>query len=130
MKTPAMIVTPFPISAASSITARGPIGRRPLRSGPRAVIEDAAEIGNGVTIMAGVFIGHARLDRRRTWIHPNATLYHGVRIGKRCVIHANVSLGSDGFGWAPVDMKKHILLEMLASGRAPPPRQAPRRRWT
>ena len=33
--------------------------------GPRVVIEDDAEIGNGVTIMAGVFIGARRLDRRR-----------------------------------------------------------------
>jgi UDP-3-O-[3-hydroxymyristoyl] glucosamine N-acyltransferase len=87
--------------------------------GPRAVIEDDAEIGNGVTIMAGVFIGRRASIGDGTWIHPNATLYHGVRIGKRCIIHANVSLGSDGFGWAPSDMKKHFLLEMIASGRAP-----------
>jgi UDP-3-O-[3-hydroxymyristoyl] glucosamine N-acyltransferase len=87
--------------------------------GPRAVIEDGAEIGNGVTIMAGVFIGPNASVGDGTWIHPNATLYHGVRVGKRCIIHANVSLGSDGFGWAPVDAKKHYLLEILASGRAP-----------
>jgi len=87
--------------------------------GPRVVIEDAAEIGNGVTIMAGVFIGPGVSIGDGTWIHPNATLYHGVRVGKRCIIHANVSLGSDGFGWAPLDAKKHFLLEMLATGRAP-----------
>jgi UDP-3-O-[3-hydroxymyristoyl] glucosamine N-acyltransferase len=87
--------------------------------GPRVVIEDGAEIGNGVTIMAGVFIGPNASVGDGTWIHPNATLYYGVRIGKRCIIHANVSIGSDGFGWAPLDVKKHYLLEMVASGRAP-----------
>ncbi len=87
--------------------------------GPRVVIEDAAEIGNGATILAGVFIGRGASIGEGTCIHPNAAIYHGVRIGKRCIIHANVSLGSDGFGWAPVDAKKHYLLEMLASGRSP-----------
>lgn len=95
--------------------------------GPHAVIEEGAEIGNGVTIKAGVFIGPGASIGEGTWIGPNAAIYHGVRIGKRCIIHANVSLGSDGFGWAPLDAKKHFLLEMLATGRAPaaPPGAAP-----
>jgi UDP-3-O-[3-hydroxymyristoyl] glucosamine N-acyltransferase len=95
--------------------------------GPHAVIEEGAEIGNGVTIKAGVFIGPGASIGDGTWIGPNAAIYHGVRIGKRCIIHANVSLGSDGFGWAPLDAKKHFLLEMLATGRAPaaPPGAAP-----
>jgi len=78
--------------------------------------------------MAGVFIGPHASVGDGTWIHPNATLYHGVRVGKRCIIHANVTIGSDGFGWAPVDVKKHFLLEMQATGRmpaAPPGTAAP-----
>ena len=34
-------------------------------------------------------------------IYPQATLYHGVRVGARCIIHAGAVLGSDGFGFAP-----------------------------
>jgi len=87
--------------------------------GPRVTIEDNAEIANGVTIMAGAYVGRRVYIGEGTRIHPNATLYHGVRIGKRCVIHANVVIGSDGFGFAPLDMKKHILFELLATGRGP-----------
>jgi UDP-3-O-[3-hydroxymyristoyl] glucosamine N-acyltransferase len=38
-----------------------------------------------------------------TVIYPNATLREGVRVGARCLIHAGVVLGSDGFGFAPLD---------------------------
>ncbi len=38
--------------------------------GPRVTIEDGAEIANGVTIMAGAFVGRARLHRRRD-AHPS-----------------------------------------------------------
>jgi UDP-3-O-[3-hydroxymyristoyl] glucosamine N-acyltransferase len=88
--------------------------------GPHAVIEDEAEIGNCVTIMAGVFIGRGVTIGDGTWINPNAALYHGVKVGKRCIIHSNVTLGSEGFGWAPVDALKHVALERMASGIVPP----------
>ena len=34
-------------------------------------------------------------------IYPQVTLYHGVQVGARCIIHAGAVLGSDGFGFAP-----------------------------
>lgn len=69
--------------------------------GPHVVIEEGAVIGDRVTLMAGVYVGPKVIIGEDTWIHPNTTLYHDTRIGKRCLIHANVSIGSDGFGWAP-----------------------------
>jgi len=78
---------------------------RDVAIGPRVVIEDDACIADGVTLMAGVYVGHGVSIGEGALVHPNATLYHGVRIGKRCIIHSGVIIGCDGFGWAPVDPK-------------------------
>jgi len=34
-------------------------------------------------------------------LHARVTLYHGVRVGDRAILHAGVVLGADGFGFAP-----------------------------
>jgi len=34
-------------------------------------------------------------------------LYHGVRVGARCMIHSGAVIGADGFGFAP-DAKGHL----------------------
>jgi UDP-3-O-[3-hydroxymyristoyl] glucosamine N-acyltransferase len=36
-----------------------------------------------------------------TRLIANVTLYHEVSIGERCILHAGVVVGSDGFGFAP-----------------------------
>lgn len=69
--------------------------------GARVTIEEGSRIAAGVTVMAGAYVGPDVFIDEGTTIFPNVTLYHGTRIGKRCAIHANVSIGSDGFGWAP-----------------------------
>ena len=69
--------------------------------GPRVVIEDGAQVADGATIMAGAYLGRNVSIGENTVVHPNASLYHGTRVGKRSVIHSNVVIGSDGFGWAP-----------------------------
>ena len=42
-----------------------------------------------------------------TVIMPRAVLYHGVRVGARCIIHSGAVIGADGFGFAP-DAKGHL----------------------
>lgn len=68
--------------------------------GAHAVISAGAVIGNGVQIGAGCFIGEqARIaDNSKLW--ANVTVYHGVNIGQRCIIHSGAVLGADGFGFA------------------------------
>ena len=69
--------------------------------GPHAIIEKDVRLGEGTIVMAGCYVGAGSQlgDETRLW--PNVTLYHGVTVGKRCQIHANTVLGSDGFGFAP-----------------------------
>lgn len=52
---------------------------------PQAYIGDNTEIGEGTVIYAGVKI------------------YQDCKIGKRCILHSGAVIGSDGFGFAPVD---------------------------
>ena len=59
------------------------------------VLGDRVEIGAGVVVGAGTIIGED------TVVLPNATLCHGVEIGRRCVIHPGAVIGADGFGFAP-----------------------------
>ena len=58
-----------------------------------AVIGDDCVIGPGCRIGAGVALGPGGL------LHGNVTLYHGVRIGARAVLHAGAVIGADGFGF-------------------------------
>ncbi len=69
--------------------------------GSFAVVEAEAEIGNHSRIYPQVYIG------KNVTIGSHVTLYPGVRImdqcviGDHCILHANVVIGSDGFGFAP-----------------------------
>lgn len=69
--------------------------------GPLCVIEadveigDRVQVGAGCTILAGTRIG---ADTR---LMPRVTLYAGVLIGERCLLHSGAVIGADGFGFAP-----------------------------
>ncbi len=85
---------------------------------PGAVVEEGAQIGEGVTLCPNVFVGRrARIERGVTLhpgtyighdtlvgedsvLYPNVTVYRRSIIGKRVVLHAGVVVGSDGFGFA------------------------------
>ncbi|MBD3646137.1 MAG: UDP-3-O-(3-hydroxymyristoyl)glucosamine N-acyltransferase, partial [Pseudomonadales bacterium] len=69
--------------------------------GPNVVIEAHANIGSSVTIGAGSVIGEGVEIGEGTRLFANVTLYHGVRIGKRSIIHSGVVIGADGFGFEP-----------------------------
>lgn len=66
---------------------------------PGAVIGAEAQIGRGTTIAAGAVIGYRVHIGRESYIGPNASVTHAL-IGNRCVVHAGVAIGQDGFGFA------------------------------
>ncbi len=67
---------------------------------PHVVIGEHVEIGENVVIGAGVVIGDQCVIGDETVIYPNVTMYHEIIVGSRCIIHAGVVLGADGFGIA------------------------------
>jgi UDP-3-O-[3-hydroxymyristoyl] glucosamine N-acyltransferase len=69
--------------------------------GAHCVIEEGVTIGRGSRIGAGTIIGANSAVGRDCLLHARVTLYHGVRIGDRCILHSGCVLGADGFGFAP-----------------------------
>ncbi len=68
-----------------------------------AVIAAGVVIKQGVVVGANCVIGEDCVIGENTRLSANVTLYHGVSLGKRCIIHSGVVIGSDGFGFAPVN---------------------------
>ena len=79
------------VDAAASVAASAEIG-------PGAVIEAEAHIGDGAIVGANVFVGRGSRIGDGTHLYPNVTVYHGCRLGARCIVHAGAVIGSDGFG--------------------------------
>lgn len=58
-------------------------------------------LGNNVKIYPNVSIADNVRIGDNTVIHSGTQIYDGCEIGNNCVMHANVVIGSDGFGFAP-----------------------------
>ena len=68
--------------------------------GEFAVISANAVIGKGAKIYPQVFIGDGASVGENTILNPGVKIYHACMIGNRCILHAGVVIGSDGFGFA------------------------------
>jgi UDP-3-O-[3-hydroxymyristoyl] glucosamine N-acyltransferase len=67
------------------------------------VVVAGTRIGDGAFIGAGAVIGRlCRIDAN-AYLHPGVTLYDGVTVGARSVLHAGVRAGVDGFGYSHQD---------------------------
>ncbi|MGP4846075.1 UDP-3-O-(3-hydroxymyristoyl)glucosamine N-acyltransferase [Marinobacter sp. 1Y8] len=68
--------------------------------GPNVVIEAEALIGENVMIGPGTTIGAGCRIGDDSSLDARVTLYHGVELGKRCLILSGAVIGSLGFGFA------------------------------
>ncbi len=66
---------------------------------PGAIVSDNAEIGRGSRIGAGAVIGYGVTIGRDCSVGPNAVL-QSTHLGNGVIVHPNVTIGSDGFGFA------------------------------
>lgn len=69
--------------------------------GPNAVIGARCSIGPMTQIGAGCVIGDDVEIGSSSALYPRVTIYYGVKIGDRAIIHSGAVLGADGFGFAP-----------------------------
>ena len=70
-----------------------------VRVEPGAVVGMEARIGRGSVIAAGAVVGYRVHIGRDCYIGPNVNLTHAL-VGDRVILHAGVSVGQDGFGFA------------------------------
>lgn len=68
--------------------------------GANVVIEAGATIKDNVQIGPGSVIGKNAVIGENTKLWANVTIYHQVRVGADCLIHAGTVIGADGFGYA------------------------------
>ena len=80
--------------------------------GANAVIEAGACIGENAVIGAGCFIGKNTKIGANTKLWANISVYHEVIIGDNCLVQANTVIGSDGFGYAPHQGKWHKIPQL------------------
>jgi UDP-3-O-[3-hydroxymyristoyl] glucosamine N-acyltransferase len=66
--------------------------------GAHAVIEANAIIGDNAVIGAQCYVGQDTAIGAGTTLWPSVIIYHGCRIGARCILHSGVVIGADGFG--------------------------------
>lgn len=68
--------------------------------GPNVVIDAHAVVGANCTIGANTVIGAGSRIGDDSLLYPNVTIYQGVNCGSNAIIHSQVVIGSDGFGFA------------------------------
>ncbi len=67
--------------------------------GPLCVVEPGARIGDRACLQAAVFVGRGTVVGDDCRLMPGVRLYAGCQLGRRVRLHANVVVGSDGFGY-------------------------------
>jgi UDP-3-O-[3-hydroxymyristoyl] glucosamine N-acyltransferase len=68
--------------------------------GAHVTISRGATVDPGTVIYPGVFVGPGCRVGRDCVLYPNVCLYDGSVLGNRVTVHANSSIGVDGFGYA------------------------------
>lgn len=69
--------------------------------GAFSYIGKGCKIGKNVKIFPQVYLGENVTIGDNTIIYSGVKIYQNCVIGNHCTIHANVVIGSDGFGFAP-----------------------------
>ena len=83
--------------------------RRSARLGKKVYVGDFAYIGRNAVvgdctkIYESVYVGDDVKIGSYCTIYPGVRIYPGMVIGDRVTIHANAVIGSDGFGFAPLE---------------------------
>lgn len=90
------------IHASAVIAGNVTLGEN-VSVGANAVVESGVQLGDNVSIGAGCFIGKNASIGKNTSLWSNISIYHDVQIGEACLIQANTVIGSDGFGYAPLN---------------------------
>ena len=79
--------------------------------GDFAYVGKKAEIGDFTKIYEHVYVGDGVKIGSKCIIYPGVRIYPGMVIGDNVIIHSNAVIGSDGFGFAPLEDKSWKKIE-------------------
>ncbi len=71
------------------------------RIGPFSIVGPRTSIGDHCTLMARVTLGADIKLGPGTTLFPGVVIYDRCSIGAQSILHANVNIGADGFGYLP-----------------------------
>ena len=69
----------------------------------KAYVHTSAKIGANVHIYPFVYIGENVSIDDNCILYPNVTVNAHCTIGSNCILHSGAVIGSDGFGFAPIE---------------------------
>jgi UDP-3-O-[3-hydroxymyristoyl] glucosamine N-acyltransferase len=67
---------------------------------PAAHVDPSATIGPGTVVYPGAYVGPRTTVGQDCILYPNCVIYDDCVIGDRVIIHANATIGADGYGFA------------------------------
>lgn len=74
---------------------------------PKAHVDPTAQVGENTILYPGAYVGPRVQVGRDCIVFPNVVVYDDCAIGDRVTIHANTTIGADGFGYATVAAQHH-----------------------
>lgn len=90
------------VDPRSVVSAEARLGEG-VRVGAGAVVEAGARLGDGVVVGPCAYVGPGVEVGEGSVIEAGAVLLEGVRLGRRVTVRAGAVLGTDGFGFVPVE---------------------------
>src|SRR6185503_3293424 len=97
---------PTGVSQQASIAATAKLGGN-VAVGPFTTIGENVVLGNNVIVFQNVSIEAGTTVGDDSIIYPGAVIYDGTCIGRRCILHAGVIIGADGYGFTMHKGKHH-----------------------
>jgi UDP-3-O-[3-hydroxymyristoyl] glucosamine N-acyltransferase len=99
---PPLPAVPAGVHASAVIDPAARLGTG-VAIGPHVVVEAGAVVGNSVQLGAGCYVGHDAEIGAGSLLAPRVSVMQGCRLGARAIVHSGAVIGSDGFGFAPLD---------------------------
>ena len=90
------------IESPSHINENSKIGKN-IYLGAFSYIGENVVIGDNCKIYPYTYIGDNCKIGKNNIIYPGVKIYNSSEVGDKCIIHANAVIGSDGFGFAPLE---------------------------
>lgn len=79
------------------------------RVGPMCIVGARTVVGEGCVLVSRVTLGADVEIGPGTTLHPGVVVYDRCTIGAQTVLHSNVNIGADGFGYVPAPDGRGLL---------------------